>query len=169
MKQILLLIALIIGAGTLKAQAPGAGSAIPPYRILTKDSTYLTPANLKKNKPVMVVYFSPDCTHCQHFTEELKLRMDNESKSSVKTFRNTQIVMVTFTPLMNMKLFYVNFGLASYPNIVMGTEGSTYIVLRYYNVKNTPYIAVYDKKGKLIQGFEKVPKMEDLEAALKKA
>ena len=51
----------------------------------------------------------------------------------------------------------------------MGTEGYTYVVQRYYDVKSTPYIAVYDKKGKLIKGFDKIPTMQDILAELKKA
>jgi len=169
MKRILLLIVLIIGANNLKAQNTANITNLAPYRILTKDSVYVTPANLKKNKAVLIVYFAPDCTHCQHFTEELKQKMDKEKKQGKDLFRNTQIVMVTFTPLMNMKLFYIDFELAKYPNIIMGTEGMTYTVLRYYNVKTTPFIAVYGKNGKLVQDFPKIPTLEDIEAALKKA
>ncbi|OCX51242.1 hypothetical protein BEL04_18830 [Mucilaginibacter sp. PPCGB 2223] len=153
---------------TLKAQNTSNIVNIPPYKILTKDSAFVTPANLKKGKPVMIVYFSPDCTHCQHFTEELKSRMDAEKKKGTSIFRNTQIVMITFTAVLNMKLFYIDYELAKYPNIIMGTEGTTYTVLRYYSVKTTPYIAVYGKNGKLVQGFEKIPKLDDLEATIKK-
>jgi thioredoxin-related protein len=167
MKHLLFVFLLALGSTTLKAQN-SAAKGIPPFRIFTKDSTYLTPANLKKGKPVMIVYFAPDCTHCQHFTDELKMRMDKEAKKKEKTFSNTQIVMVTFTDLLNMKLFYIDFGLAKYHNIMMGTEGRTYVVLRYYNVKTTPYIAVYDKNGKLVQGFEKVPSLDTLAATIRK-
>src|SRR4051812_1420828 len=38
---------------------------IPKYKILTTDSVWATPASLKPGKPVMIVYFSPDCSHCQ--------------------------------------------------------------------------------------------------------
>ncbi|WP_083228000.1 thioredoxin fold domain-containing protein [Mucilaginibacter sp. PPCGB 2223] len=168
MKRVLLLIAFIAGITTLKAQNTSNIVNIPPYKILTKDSAFVTPANLKKGKPVMIVYFSPDCTHCQHFTEELKSRMDAEKKKGTSIFRNTQIVMITFTAVLNMKLFYIDYELAKYPNIIMGTEGTTYTVLRYYSVKTTPYIAVYGKNGKLVQGFEKIPKLDDLEATIKK-
>jgi protein-disulfide isomerase len=169
MKQTLLLITLIFSLTTLKAQNTANNiTNIPPYKILTKDSVFITPANLKKGKPVVIVYFSPDCTHCQHFTEELKSKMDSEKKKGTNTFRNAQIVMITFTAVLNMKLFYIDYELAKYPNIIMGTEGTTYTVLRYFGVKSTPYIAVYGKNGKLVQGFEKIPKMEDVEAALKK-
>lgn len=168
MKKLILLITFIVSVTTLKAQNTANITNIPPYKILTKDSAFVTPANLKKGKPVMIVYFSPDCTHCQHFTEELKSKMDQEKKKGLNTFRNTQIVMITFTQVLNMKLFYINYELAKYPNITVGTEGTTYTVLRYYNVKNTPYIAVYGKNGKLVQGFDKVPKLDTLEAAIKK-
>ncbi|WP_448700857.1 TlpA family protein disulfide reductase [Mucilaginibacter sp. AW1-3] len=168
MKRILLLLTLVFGLTTLKAQNTANITNIPPFKILSKDSAFITPANLKKGKPVMIVYFAPDCTHCQHFTEELKSEMDGEKKKGINTLRNTQIVMVTFTAVLNMKLFYINYELAKYPNIMMGTEGTTYTVLRYYNVKNTPYIAVYGKNGKLVKGFEKIPKMDDLEATIKK-
>jgi len=168
MKRLLLLITLILSLNIAKAQSNAAIEKIPPYRILTKDSVFVTPASLKKGKPVMIIYFAPDCTHCQHFTEELKTKMDAEKKKGQNTLRNTQIVMVTYTALMNMKLFYIDFELAKYPNIIMGTEGSTYTVLRYFGVKTTPYIAVYGTNGKLVQGFEKIPKLEDVEAAIKK-
>ena len=168
MKRLILLITFIVSVTTLKAQNTANITNIPPYKILTKDSAFVTPANLKKGKPVMIVYFSPDCTHCQHFTEELKSKMDQEKKKGLNTFRNTQIVMITFTQVLNMKLFYIDYDLAKYPNITMGTEGTTYTVLRYYNIKTTPYIAIYGKNGKLVQGFEKVPKLDTLEAAIKK-
>ena len=35
---------------------------IPPFKILKADSTWFTAANLKKDKPVMIIYFSPDCS-----------------------------------------------------------------------------------------------------------
>ena len=52
----------------------------------------------------------------------------------------------------------------------MGTEGYTYVVQRYYQVGTTPYIAIYDKKGKLSKTYTKPPeKIEELVAAVKKA
>jgi thioredoxin-related protein len=172
MKRIFFFLGLIIACGCSQAQNNTATKALPPpniqhipaYRILTKDSTYLTSANLKKGQPVMIIYFSPDCSHCQHLMYEMKPEM--------KSFKDIQIVMITFIPtnmLKMLKEFYVDFNLAAYPNISMGTEYPNYIIQRYYQVATTPYIAIYDHKGKLVQAFAKAPKMDELIAAVKKA
>ena len=112
----------------------------------------------------MIIYFSPDCSHCQHLVYEMKPKM--------KQFGDIQIVMVTFTDFTMLKMiknFTRDFDLAKYPNITVGTEGRTYVVQQYYQVITTPYIAVYDHKGKLVKAFEKVPTMDELIATVKKA
>ncbi len=111
----------------------------------------------------MIIYFSPDCSHCQHLMYEMKPNM--------KKFGDVQIVMVTFiepTMLKAIQVFYRDFDLAKYPNITVGTEGHSYVVQRYYQVATTPYIAVYDRHGKLVKGFDKVPPMDELIATVKK-
>lgn len=164
MKKILLFLSLIIVAGCTQAQNKPDISHIPPFKILKPDSTYFTPANLKKNKPVMIIYFSPDCSHCQHMMYEMEPKM--------KEFGDTQIVMVTFTEFTMLKMiknFVRDFDLAKYHNIIVGTEGHSYVVQRYYQVRTTPYIAIYDRKGKLVKAFEKAPTMDELIATVKKA
>ncbi|MBS1527975.1 MAG: thioredoxin family protein [Bacteroidetes bacterium] len=164
MKKIVIILGLIISAGCTSAQNNKQNiENVPPFKILKADSTWFTAANLKKHKPVMIIYFSPDCSHCQHLMYEMKPKM--------KAFRNTQIVMVTFMDynlLRMVKNFVRDFDLAKYPNITVGTEGHTYVVQRYYQVRSTPYIAVYDRNGKLVQAFEKSPTMDELIAAVKK-
>jgi hypothetical protein len=51
----------------------------------------------------------------------------------------------------------------------VGTEGHSYVVQKYYQVKTTPYIAVYDRKGNLVKAFEKAPTIDTLIATVKKA
>ncbi|MDB5123290.1 MAG: thiol-disulfide oxidoreductase [Mucilaginibacter sp.] len=164
MKKLFLFFGLIIAAACSNAQTYAPPPAIPPYRILTTDSVYVTPANLKKHKPVMIIYFAPDCSHCRHLMEEMKPKM--------KEFRNIQVVMVTFVnpeaQFRAIKDFYKDFQLKKYPNFTVGTEGYTYLVQRYYMVKTTPYIAIYDKNFKMTQGYEKPPAIEQLIAAVKK-
>ncbi len=161
MKRILFFLSLVITVGCTRAQNSGNIQNIPDYRILDADSVYRTPANLKKNQPVMIVYFSPDCSHCQHLM--------NEIKGQMKDFSKVQIVMVSAVDYRMVKGFYKDFGIAAYPNITVGTEGNSYKVLQYYNVKTTPYIAIYNHKHKLLKAYEKAPKIEDLAAMVKKA
>jgi thioredoxin-related protein len=163
MKKLFFLFSLVLFAGCTFAQNKQNIDKIPPFRILKTDSTWFTPADLKKNRPVMIIYFSPDCSHCQHLVYEMKPKM--------KKFGDMQIVMVTFTDPSMLKMiqgFYRDFDLAKYPNITVGTEGTTYVVQRYYQVATTPYIAIYDRKGKLIKAFDKAPSIDTLITTVKK-
>ena len=119
---------------------------LPPIQILLSDSsTMFTKAQIPQGKPVLFMIFSPDCSHCQHETEELKAHMDE--------MKDLEIVMITYHPIYMMKDFVANYGLAKYPNIVVGKD-IYYITTGFFDIHNIPYLAMYDKKGKLIEGFE---------------
>ena len=161
MKKLLVLLGFIALVGCTHAQSFTPPAAIPPYKILTTDSVYVTPANLKKDKATIIIYFSPDCSHCQHMMYELKPHM--------KEFKNVQVVMVTFVQQIKaIQVFARDYGLKQYPNWTVGTEGYTYKVQQYYHVATTPYIAFYDKIGKPVKYIDHDPKVEDILAVVKK-
>jgi thioredoxin-related protein len=168
MKKALALLLLLISVSNINAQKSDTVKTIPHYKLLTKDSTYVTDANLKKGKPTMIIYFSPDCTHCQHLTFEMQDEFKKEAKAGTHTLAHVQIVMATWTMLKSIQVFYNEFGLVKYPNITVGTEGYAMTLQKYYNVRTTPYIAIYSKNGQLVKFFDKVPTMEDIVDALKK-
>lgn len=160
MKRLSLFFSLIVIAACSCAQSK-VPTALPPYHILTVDSTYATPANLKKNEPVMVIYFQPDCGHCQ--------RLMYEMKPVMKDFKHVQVVMITFAePLKATQVFYRDFNLAKYPNFTVGTEGHSITVLRYYNVQMTPFIALYNKQHQLVKSYSKAPDVKELGAEAEK-
>jgi len=163
MKKLFLFFSLIIAFGCTSAQTQTftPPSAMPQYHILNTDSVYVTPANLKKNKATMIIYFAPDCSHCQHLMYELKPQMT--------AFKNVQVVMITFVAqLKAIQVFYRDFDLKKYPNFIVGTEYPTYKVQQYYQVHTTPYIALYDKSGKLMKAWEKAPSADELAGEVKK-
>jgi thioredoxin-related protein len=164
MKRLLVAFSLLIIAACTQAQnsaPPPPPPFIAPYKIQKLDNTYTTPADLKKNKPVMLIYFAPDCGHCQKLVYDMK--------PVINSFKDIQVVMITFTDIRMVKKFNEDYGLSAYPNFTLGTEGYTYNVQKYYQLRSTPYIAIYDHKGKLVQAFEKVPPMKELVATIKKA
>jgi thiol-disulfide isomerase/thioredoxin len=162
MKPLYFLILFLCFTFSACSQDAPANKDIPPYKILTSDSVYVTPANLKKNIPVMIMYFAPDCPHCQHMTLELTKHM--------KEFGNTQIVMISFVnPELQLKAltkFVKDYHLEKYRNIKVGTEVYTYVVQKFYQVRTTPYEAVYNKQHKLVQTFAKIPDVKDLVKAV---
>jgi len=119
---------------------------VPPLKLLLVDSiTQFTEKDLKKNLPVFVILFSPDCDHCQKGTEELIAHIDE--------FKKIQIVMTTILPFVKMKEFYKNYKLDRFENIIVGRD-QFFLLPTFYRIKNMPYLAFYDKKGDLIDTFE---------------
>src|ERR1700712_2744442 len=167
MKKALCLILLLLSIAHVNAQRPDVAKGVPHFKLLGQDSTYFTEAKLKKCKAVMIIYFSPDCPHCQKLTYEMQDEFKKETKAHSSILKNVQIVMATFTELKPIQVFYKEFGLIKYPNILLGTEGRTYTLLTYFHVSTTPFIAIYSKSGDLVKTFSKEPSFDDLMVELK--
>jgi cytochrome oxidase Cu insertion factor (SCO1/SenC/PrrC family) len=133
--------------GPSKPQAPYlANPTIPPFHLLETDSaTYLTKNDLKKNWRTIIMFFSPDCEHCKHQTEALLDSLDQ--------LGNVQIVMATYQPFGEMKEFNTHYRLFEHPNFKVGRD-EKFFLAPFYRIHNFPYLALYDKKGKLITTFE---------------
>jgi len=69
--------------------------------------------------------------------------------------------MATMLPLDIMKAFIVKYNLSQYKNIIVGRD-IHYLLPGFYMIGNLPYLAMYDKQGKLLSTFEGTMKMEDL-------
>src|SRR5947209_1436789 len=116
-----------------------AQSTIPPFQIMLSNGTYFSGKALPKGKPVILIYFQPDCDHCEKLMDALFKK--------IKEFRNTDIVMVTFKPVDELPGFEQHYQTYKYPNIKVGTEGTTYYLRYYYKLETTPFTALFDKKG----------------------
>lgn len=132
---------------------------VPAFRLLETDSvTIITKDNLKKNKPVLIVLFNPECDHCKHETEEIIKHMDDLKK--------VQIIMATMAQYAPMKDFYVKYKLDEYKNIKVGQDFQ-YMLPSFYRVHSLPYLAMYNEKGDLLTTFEGTMKIEDLISVFK--
>ena len=126
----------------------------PPVKLLMADSTTVfSKDDLPKKIPVLLIVFDPDCEHCKHETEELIKNMDS--------FKKIKIVMATTLPMPMMKTFIEKYKLTQYNNITVGRD-TYYFLPSFYHFQSLPYLAMYDKQGKLLDTFEGTMKMEDL-------
>ncbi|MBS4043578.1 MAG: hypothetical protein KGZ59_07160 [Chitinophagaceae bacterium] len=104
--------------------------------ILTDSTTIFNKENLPKDKTVALIFFSPDCEHCQHTAQEIVQKMDSLQN----------IVMVwngpSYIPLTDTKTFYEKYELNKYPNIIMGKEVAYFMPI-FYRIEITPYAAIY--------------------------
>src|SRR4051794_33484868 len=85
---------------------------VPPFSLLTVDSTTITKENLPSGKPVMLMYFNPLCEHCQHQMEDMIVHKD--------ALKDVQIVMATYAPMNELSDFITKYKLAEFPNIRTG-------------------------------------------------
>ncbi|MGN6399272.1 MAG: redoxin domain-containing protein [Flavisolibacter sp.] len=119
---------------------------LPPIQILLGDSTTkYTKENIPAGKPVLIMIFSPECSHCQHEAEQLLTHKDE--------LKNIQVIMITFHPLWQMNEFVDDYKLKELPNLVVGKD-IYYLTPSFYAMHNLPFLAMYDKKGDLISVFE---------------
>lgn len=126
---------------------------LPPISLLQSDSSQLSKDDLKKNKRTIIMYFSPECHHCKHQMDDMIKRMDE--------LRNFQIVMATYQPMNEILKFITDYQIGKYPNIVVGRD-TKFLLPPFYRIRNLPYLALYDKEGKLITTFEGNAKIDTL-------
>lgn len=119
---------------------------VPGFKLLLMDSsTYFYKYQLKKNTPTVIIYFNPDCDHCQ--TEAAHL------VDSMRYVKKAQFVFASYSKFSEIKAFAIKYQLSTQPNIKVGRDENFYIP-SFYRVRFTPFVAVYNKKGALVQVFE---------------
>ena len=102
---------------------------------------------------MLILYFSPDCGHCQLETDELL--------GNIKQLENLQIVMVTSRPFEDLVKFSRHYKIQKFPTIVIGRDPAYYIT-KFYNVQFTPFSALYGKDGRLEKVYKKGIDMDEL-------
>ncbi len=120
-------------------------STVPAFKLLLTDSSWFINGFLPAGKPVVFIYFSPDCGHCQ-----LTAHAFEEKKEELK---DIFFVWVSYLDLGLIKRFAEDYKMATEENVRIGRDPA-YFIPSYFRVKYTPFMAVYDKDGKLLQTYE---------------
>lgn len=151
MKKIIVLSILIVASLGMYAQNDSSSNninkflTIPAFKILAvPDSTEFANQQLKKNLPVVVLFFSPDCDHCQSETKELLAYREE--------LKNIQILMVSSAPYREIKDFYETFNLSSMKNIHIGQDINLKLG-SIFKIRTYPSLFVYDQRGTLAKAF----------------
>lgn len=138
----------------LFTQNASAQQTIPPFKMTMTNGKVFTAANLQKGKPVVLIYFAPDCEHCQVLMNAFFKKAD--------AFKKTQVVLVTFKPMADVAGFEKAYHTAKYPNIKVGTEGMSFYLRYYYKLEKTPFTALFNKKGNLVYSYRDETPVDDL-------
>jgi hypothetical protein len=133
---------------------------LPPFSIMQTNGKTFKAQNLPFEKPIIIIYFSPDCEDCLLFMDKFFNKINDFSKAS--------IVMITFLPIDDVAKFAVKFKTARYKNITLGTEGSTFFIKDYYRIMELPFAALYDKNGNMQSSYQKKIPLKELIVKLQK-
>lgn len=150
--KILMLIAFLLPL-FFKANAQAADQ-LPAFKMLMTNGKFFSADELQKNKPVVLIYFAPDCEHCQVLMNDFFKKID--------AFKNVQVVLITFKPVEEVAAFEKLYQTSQYENIKVGTEGTTFYLRKFYKLQNTPFTALYNKQGKLVYSYRKETYVNDL-------
>jgi hypothetical protein len=132
---------------------------VPPFQMLQSGGKVFRAQNLPLGKPIVIIYFSPDCEECQALTSELIKRSEEFKKASV--------AMVTYLPVEYVTKFIAKYKLSNSPNIYVGTEGNTLFLKGYYNIEKFPFMALYTKNGDLVKTYYSDHSLDDIAGRLK--
>jgi len=149
-----LLFSIICSINNADAQS----GKIPPFSMLRADGTAFTAQSLPKGKPVVLIYFSPECDHCQ--------RLMNDLFKRVMEFNKASLVMVTYLSNEVVKKFSTEYNVRKYPNVFVGTEATSFFLRNHYSIMNLPFTAMYDKNGYLVATFKDDATVNDISKRL---
>jgi thiol-disulfide isomerase/thioredoxin len=110
----------------------------PVFSLLLTDSTHYTNQNIPKGKPTVIVYFSPDCSHCQADAKNMMDKLDS--------LKDINFVWCSSHEPEKIKEFAVKYNMFGLPNMVFGKD-EKYAIPSFFKISFTPYFAVYSKEG----------------------
>ena len=121
---------------------------LPAFNVMLLDSsTIVNTFNIPEGKPTLIMFFDPECKHCQAETKMLTAKMD-----SLKDIRFYMVTSVhDFNKIRN---FYNEYHLGDYKNIEVVGRDYEYFFITYYGIKYVPDMVLYDGHKKLLKFFE---------------
>ena len=127
---------------------------LPAFNLLLQDSaTVFNTYNIPEGRPTILMFFSPDCDHCQKTTEAIMEKIDS--------LQGVNIVFLTPMSLGLLRPFASKMLLNDRKNITVGKDYE-FFFYRFYGANFVPYIAIYDRKKKFVKMWEGRVKIEDL-------
>jgi thiol-disulfide isomerase/thioredoxin len=149
-----LLITMLLCSTLAKTQVADKTVKLPPFRMMQVNGEVFKAEYLPIGKPILLIYFSPDCDHCE--------KLMTDFVKHAEAFKKASVVMITYLPVERVAQFKKDYSINRFSNIVVGTEGMTFFVRNYYNLVEMPFAALHDKNGNLIRSYERDVPLQDL-------
>ena len=133
---------------------------LPEVEILLPDSTTRYRVSETKGKrPVVLLFFSTTCDHCQSFAREM---LKNQEK--LKEF---DLFMASTESLSLIKKFRNEYSLFELKNLVIGKDVFS-AGIRTFHFESYPFSSIYNKQHKFIRSFEREFTVDDVISGINK-
>lgn len=124
----------------------GERADLPDFNLLLIDSsTILKTSDIPMGKPIVFLFFSPDCEHCQAETTDLLAHIDS--------LKDVRLFFVTIDRFERLRVFQKYYHLDNYPNITL-TRDYQFFLPKYFEIAYPPYNILYNKNKTLKIAFE---------------
>lgn len=138
-----------------------SGSPLSPFRIQKTNGQFFYNTILKNNEPVMVIIFSPDCSHCEHALDTIQHTFRAELKP-------LQVVLVTeAVHKAELKPFLEKSGLNKDPLFAKVGIDSSNLIYNIYAYGMLPQFNYYNAKHKLVKTFSGIFPLDSLRTFLR--
>lgn len=115
----------------------------PLMTLTLMDGRQLEARNL--NERMLLIFFQPDCDHCQREAQQIRKRID--------AFSDYQLYFISSHPIEIIKKFAVDYNLVNLPNVHFG-YATVESVLNNYGAISAPSIYIYGEDGRLVENFD---------------
>jgi len=114
---------------------------LPPISLLLLDSlTHITIDPNEESSATILLYFSPDCEHCQEETEGIL--------KNIKDFKTIQFYFIANESIDRMRIFNSVYNISKYQNIVLAQD-YTFSFTKYFKSAVPPYLLIYNRRKEL--------------------
>jgi peroxiredoxin len=137
------------------AQAAPVKNDLPDMPMLRSDGTQFTARSLSGK--VMLVFFLPDCDHCQREARQIS--------NNLSYFKNYSLYFVSTAPLPEQERFGQEYNLAGQPNVSFA-QASPEDLYKHFGLFPTPTVYLYQEGGRLVKIFRDETPVEQIIAAL---
>lgn len=125
---------------------------LPAFTLNLIDGREVTNKTIPKYKYTCIIFFSPDCSHCENEAATM-----NKYKDKLK---NVLFIWDSYRDMIAIQAFADKFNLVSQPNVLIGRDPG-YMIPTFFRPKMTPFVALY-KDNQLVKVYEKGVDIFDL-------
>jgi len=125
---------------------------------LSDSTTIINTKAIPTDKPIILISFESDCRDCQQTTDSLL--------QQISALKDVRFYFLSMESMDKVRQFRDYYQLNKFPNIIIGQDDQR-IAAKYYKVRGTPFIALYNSDKQLAGIYQGKPQVQELIASIK--